>query len=497
MLLLWRRQLGKTTTIAHLALKRMMQKKGHLFTFASASLMVGREVIYREAAILQSALEELGKQAAKADLKLEVRDRDSSKLPGALDLDGFADVFNRSALEMRLYHDRNTFSRTQVIAPNPATARGYSGDVAIDEIGFIKNFRELWEAMEPIASRQQDFRCLLATTPPDDDAHYSFELAVPPDDAVFPVSPEGHWYESQAGVLVHRCDVFDGYAAGVKLYDTNTREALTPAEHRARALDKDAWDRNYALIFKHGGTAACSLSGLHHAQVTGRGRCVAVQMDRDSDLDPALRALAGVLGKGKVGLGLDVATTEKEKSNPSALAVIEQDGLDFPVRLILRWKTADPERTREIIERVLGVVVARTEGGKARRLCIDATNERFFATALKRLLSGKVFCELVIASEVITHHSEDITMKAYLGNCLVNALDDGHLPIPPERWVKDDWRLVFRDKGSFVNELDAAGNHADTFDAAKLALHGVLGKRNGPAWAMAASVVEGELETAL
>src|SRR4051812_12347472 len=81
-LLLWRRQLGKTTTIAHLALKRMMKKRGHLFTFASASLLVGREVIYREAAILESALEELGKQAAAANCMLQVMDRDSGKIIG-------------------------------------------------------------------------------------------------------------------------------------------------------------------------------------------------------------------------------------------------------------------------------------------------------------------------------------------------------------------------------------------------------------------------------
>ena len=50
-----------------------------------------------------------------------------------------------------------------------------------------------------------------------------------------------------------------------------------------------------------------------------------------------------LLGRvGRIGLGLDVATTEKATSNPSSLAVTEEVGLDYFVRLLLRWKTSDP-----------------------------------------------------------------------------------------------------------------------------------------------------------
>jgi phage FluMu gp28-like protein len=94
-----------------------------------------------------------------------------------------------------------------------------------------------------------------------------------------------------------------------------------------------------------------------------------------------------------------------------------------------------------------------------------------------------VFCDLVIASETIEKGLEEMTYKSYLGNLLVNALEDRHLLLPADRWVRNDFRLVFKNKGSFDNEVDNAGHHADTFDATKLALH-ALTRAGGPAWVM-------------
>jgi hypothetical protein len=490
LLLLWRRQFGKSHTLANVALKKMMKRRGCLVTFASASLLVGREIIQKESQVLQTAFSELRKQAAEQKLLLNSVNRDTGKeLEETLSVDDFAELFEQQRLEFRLYHDRNVYSRTLVIAPNVATARGFSGHVLLDEIGFIKDFKDLWEAMEPISSSDPDFRVLMATTPPADDAHYSFELTVPPEGMVFPVNEEGNLYTSQAGVLIHRVDVHDGYAAGVKLYDLNTREPLTPQQHRARALDKDAWDRNYGLVHKFGGTAACSLMAIRFAQDLGRDKCAAVDVEHDGGELEGFKLLEQLLGNGQVGIGFDVATTEKEKSNPSSLTVIEKVGVDYVCRLIMRWKTKDPERTRDTISRVLEIVARRKEGGRARRLCIDATSERYFATDLRRALRKLVMVELVISSETIDYKGEEMTVKAFLGNLLVSTIEDGHIPLPSERWVKDDFRLVRRDKGSFLTEMDSAGNHGDSFDSTKLALH-ALTKRGGVAWAEAAQLSE-------
>jgi hypothetical protein len=182
-------------------------------------------------------------------------------------------------------------------------------------------------------------------------------------------------------------------------------------------------------------------------------------------------------------VGFDVATTEKEKSNPSALAVVEQVGRDFVVRLIVRFKTADPEKSKAMVREALDL----NRGRRPRRLCIDATSERYFATRLRSELGGVCPIDLVIASEATEFMGERMTMKNYLGNQLANLLDDARLALPAERWIKDDFRLVKKERGGFTNELDSSGNHGDTFDAVKLALHGLISP-GGPVEAAAASV---------
>jgi hypothetical protein len=51
----------------------------------------------------------------------------------------------------------------------------------------------------------------------------------------------------------------------VKLYDDTSRRIVTPEEHRAAAYDKQAWDRNYALRWIKGGSAALSLTDITRA----------------------------------------------------------------------------------------------------------------------------------------------------------------------------------------------------------------------------------------
>jgi len=168
---------------------------------------------------------------------------------------------------------------------------------------------------------------------------------------------------------------------------------------------------------------------------------------------------------------------------------VEGDGARAVVRLVLRFKTADPDRALAIAREVVAEC-RRARAGvslSARRLAVDASNERFFAARVRKDLAGVVPVELVVASESTQHLGETMPMKTYLGNLVVNAVDDGLLTLPEARWLKDDFRLVMRDRGGFSNALDSAGNHGDTFDAVKLALH-ALRRGRGPAEARAAAV---------
>jgi hypothetical protein len=469
MLWLWRRQGRKTTNMAKLALKKMMKKPGRLVTFASVSIMVGRELLVKEAMVLNAAFESWKKDVAESGMKLEMN-------TDGLSADDFCDLFERGRVEAKIWHSKTVCSRTVIIAPNVATARGWSGDVFIDEIGFIVDFKDLWEAMEPIMSSDPDFSAVMATTPPNDDGHYSYELAVPPEGTVFTPDENGHWYVSQAGVNVHRVDVYDADAAGLKLYDINSREALSPAEHRLKSLDRDAWDRNYALIFKTGGTSALSLQAIHVAMNQGRGKC----LFGEDAFPPGWRDL---LTDDPTSVGYDIATTENKTSNPGSITISQKLGNRIVERVGVVFKTADPDFARAMLRESIDL----GRGRRPRRLVIDASNERFFATDLKRELAGIVIVELVVAGESIEYRGEKMNYKTYTGSLYVDLYEDGYIAIAEHRYLREDRRLVVKEKGLFVNQTDSRGRHGDTFDSGKLAAHGLI-TRGGPAEAEAVPI---------
>ena len=260
------------------------------------------------------------------------------------------------------------------------------------------------------------------------------------------------------------------------MYDDDTGAPITPDQSRARDHDKDAWDRNYDCKFLIGGTSACGFIQMDTAQKRGIGHCQFFNIQSDLEFGQALAWVEQHLGTGAVGGGFDVATTTKGKSNPSSFAFVERHGVEFKVRAILNWKTWDPAVAEERIERCVKVVAARKEGGPMRRLDVDATNERYWCQGLRRKLYGLVPVELVVASETIERpgEPEPITMKQYLGGQLVGELDDNHLWLPPERYIREDFRLVKKERGAFVCEPDVDGKHGDTFDSSKLGLHALL-----------------------
>ena len=179
----------------------------------------------------------------------------------------------------------------------------------------------------------------------------------------------------------------------------------------------------------------------------------------------------------QIALGVDLATTTNKKSNPTSIALLQRVGLMKFVRVLLRFKTADGEITRIILRLILDGLKSR--GLAARRLCIDATNERLFAVDLRREFAGKVPVELIIASEKTEYGGEEMLWKAYLGNLLVDEIEDGYLPLPGGKWVQTDLRQPVKDRGTFVCEVSEDGGHGDCFDAIKNGLHGLIAK-GGP-----------------
>lgn len=468
---LTRRQYGKTSLAARLSLKKMMRKAGHTVVFGSVKLDLGREIVRKESEAIHRALQAVAASAEEGAVRLV--DGRSGKAAPERD-DDFADLYEAQRLEFRLYHSRSIYSRTKVVALTP-DAVGETGDLILDEVGRVKNFRAVWEAVKPIIASQPTFRLMLTTTPPPDDSHYSFELLAPPIGVEFPVNPRGNWYRSELGVQVLRVTAWDAHADGVPLYDDDTGEPITPEESRAKDPDKDAWDRNYAVKFVLGGTAACGLLQLDAAQRRGVGRCLCQVVETDADVDRALLVLMQRLGPGPVGLGVDLGTTEGEASNPTSITVAERQGAEIIAPLTLVWKTRDPALAKARFRAVVAAIRAARPGNPPRRMAVDATNERYFATEVQRELAPLVPVELVVSSETVDQPGgEPITKKALLGNRYVQELDDNHLTLPPERYLRDDHRLVKRDRGSFATDTGPNGEHGDTFDSHKLALHALV-----------------------
>jgi hypothetical protein len=177
-----------------------------------------------------------------------------------------------------------------------------------------------------------------------------------------------------------------------------------------------------------------------------------------------------LLGTGPLGIGGDLATTEKETSNPSCIVVTEKVGPLYVERLVLRWKTSREEVSRAMFALVFADLQAAQL--RPRRLCLDATNERFFAQSLKKQFQQICPVQLVVASENVPDVLIDglpVTWKEFTGNLYVNTFADALLRCPQTQWLRDDRRLVKREKGRFIAATAPDGSHADTFDGGKLA----------------------------
>lgn len=184
-----------------------------------------------------------------------------------------------------------------------------------------------------------------------------------------------------------------------------------------------------------------------------------------------------LLKEAPVGLGLDLATTEKGTSNPSSLTVGQRWQGRFYARLVLAWKTADPDVTEAIVKLVLDQLHAVNV--RPRRLGVDASNERFFATSLRKTFGGRVIVDLIAGNDKLKHRGTELDAKTLLGNLWASALEDGLVVLPVDEFIATDYRLVKREAGGFVTETGKGGEHGDCFDSGKLAYWALEGQ-GGP-----------------
>jgi hypothetical protein len=488
----WTRRGRKSTNLGSIYFDEMSKEPGRMCIGASASLLLGRElvgvtlssaeqamVVLNEATAVRSLFDNSAEQKA---MQMQVADVASDKILKGLSQEDFADLYRSSNMELRLYFDRTAYSRLQIIAPNPATARSWRALVGRDECGFTEAaFEEAMRiATDAIVRDTPDLKIVYASNLCANDKHPWFtttlprELTASSEDEQFPPDPQGHFYIGQHGILIHRVALQDAYQAGHRLYDDHGKE-MTLEQCRQHPQIRAGWDQSYALNHKSGGAAAIDLFALLTAQERGARSCSFEYVETDADFQRALLRLRANLGSGTVSVGYDPATTTRQTSNPSSVTVTEMNGVQRAQRLVVMWKERKPQVVRERLRLIFEAIRARPAGGAARRLVILATNERYFAEETADILRPTVPVELVVESVSLQPpgYEAPVNYKTYLGDIFSGAVNDNRYDLPGGDYFKRDMRLTTKNGGRYECTPEPDGAHGDSFSSGGAAEYGL------------------------
>lgn len=428
----WSRQIGKSYTLAAWAVQRLLSRPGRLVTVLSNSRDNGAEFIRK-----------CGEISTLLGLAYEEHDLSSG------------DFIEHMRIECRIQSCRR-WGRIKVLAANPRTARGFSGDLILDEFAFHENSEAIWDAAEPIISSNADFQCRVAST---GNGRFNkfYQLAAlgaggEQDDQGFALS--------QAGCPVSRVRRSEACGAGVQIFDAATREEITPAQARARALDKRSYDQNYECSFHEENMALLTLELIAAAETIEEPPARIEERSWSSDTLEYLRGLRGPLG-----VGIDVGRSR----DLTCICVGEREEGVIRLRALLR--IADlrlPDQLREIEP-----LLAMANFGRAE---IDATGIGLgLAEFAQERAGGSRVGALNFASRErrreagsggAAHPGDTALVTELMALDLLRAFEDRAIRIPGEAALRESLRKPERVQTAsgvrIAVERDQAG-HADEF----------------------------------
>lgn len=291
----WSRQIGKSFTLAAWAVDRLLTRPGRLVTVLSNSKDNGAEFAMKAAEVCRL----LGQAFEMVDGETALDDEAKFKESPV--------EFEAMRFEIRITVGGRT-GRIKVLAANPRTARGFSGDLILDEFAFHEDSAAIWEAAEPILSSNPDFLCRIAST--GNGKHNLFySMATSGDFEVVRVTRTDAWKQ------------------GIKIYHPRTRQPITPDEARKLSTDKRAHDQNYECAFADENSILLTTNLINAAEREEVG--VICEGDWSAE---ALRFLREA--KGDLFFGLDVGRYR----NISVLAVGEELNNQLLIRALLRME---------------------------------------------------------------------------------------------------------------------------------------------------------------
>jgi phage FluMu gp28-like protein len=291
LILHWSRQIGKSFVLAGWAVDRLLSQLQKYDTWLITVLSNSRdngaefnlkcaEICTKMGLIMQS--EDLSEDLRYENMRMEIR------------------------ITLKV-GKRERIGRIKVLAANPRTARGFTGDLILDEFAFHEDSAAIWEAAEPILSSNPEFLCRIAST--GNGKHnmfYRMCAGEGPND--------GTPFLSSAGFRVSRVTRTEAWKMGVKVYDPNTRKPITPDEARTKALDKRAYDQNYECKFNDENMAL-----LTHALISAAERSL---IPVDEQRWSAASVARMMRAEGDLYVGNDIGRTR----DLSVVTVLEKVG---------------------------------------------------------------------------------------------------------------------------------------------------------------------------
>jgi phage FluMu gp28-like protein len=439
----WSRQTGKSYTLAAWAVKRLLDYPGRLVTVLSNSKDNGSEFALK-------CQEVCRKMQIAADLE---------DLSSDLTYDGM-----RFEIKIAI---GDKVGRIKVLAANPRTARGFSGDLILDEFAFHEDSRAIWEAAEPIISSNPDFLCRIASTG-NGRQNMFYQLI------------------SEGRIPYYRVRRSDAWATGeLKIYSAVDGREITPEEARAEASDKRAYDQNYECTFEDE-----AMPLLTHELISRAERVEGLAPDRQEWTVATVQRLWRA--EGPLEAGYDIG----RHRDLSAIVVYERLGQTRReiAELIMEGMRL-PDQIRQA--RVL------CEMPRFRRLEIDMTGLGLgvFETLEDEYGSAKIGGVNFGATEAITDRirsdgrkGETAKVTEIMAVDLLGVFEDGTVEIMADPDLRDDLRKPEKvvspgGRVSIAASRDGKG-HADRFWARALGVRAGYSLSEPGAFRRFASIME-------
>lgn len=441
----WSRQIGKSYTLAAWAVDRLLRFPGRLVTVLSNSRDNGAEFVLK----VQEVCIKLG-QAIELDSNKDELDA-RKDLPEDL-------KFDAMRFEVKITVG-TAVGRIKVLAANPRTARGFSGDLILDEFAFHENSRAIWEAAEPIISSNPDFLCRISSTG-NGKRNMFYQLI------------------SEGRIPYYRVRRSDAHAMGaLKIYSAITGKEITPAQARAESSDKRAYDQNYECAFNDEAMALLTQELISAAQREG----VVIENQAWSE-DTIERLRTKTIGA--LYLGQDVGRNR----DLSVQTVIEKIGTAYRTVAMLRMENMRLPAQQAQLERIC-TLPKFTAGA------IDMTGiglglvEYSQENPWGRAISGVNFSSTEPISKRLAadgRKAPTARVTEIMATDLLGVFEDRAITIPMDPELRDDLRKPEKitsagGRVSIAATRDEAG-HADHFWSIALAVRASQGPGGPFVW---------------